>query len=115
LEVARLKREEIFVTGIVKCRPPRNRRPRRDEVEACRYAHLDHQLAVIKPSLVVLMGNVAAEEMLRSRRLREVVGRRIERDGHRYFATYHPAASMRFPAAKQEATRHFARLRELAA
>jgi uracil-DNA glycosylase family 4 len=114
LGLAGLKREGVFVTGINKCRPPGNRRPRRDEMEICRRAHLDRQLAVIKPRLVVLMGGVAVEEMLGMRGpLRDVIGRSVERDGRRYLVTYHPSAAMRFPAIKRAAERHFRRLRRL--
>ncbi|HUT74512.1 MAG TPA: uracil-DNA glycosylase [Armatimonadota bacterium] len=110
LRRAGLRREDIFVTGVNKCRPPGNRRPRRDEMDACRRAHLDRQLAAIAPRLVVLMGGVAVEAMLGRPRLRGVLGRVVERDGRRYFVTYHPAAAMRFPAAGRSARRHFARL-----
>jgi len=115
LGVAGLGREDIFVTGVNKCRPPHNRRPRRDEMDTCRRAHLDRQLAVIQPRLVVLLGSVAVEEMLGRKRLKGAVGRVIERNGRRYFVTYHPAASMRFPGPKRQARRHFARLRAIAA
>ena len=107
-----LRREDIFVTGVVKCRPPGNRRPRRDEMDTCRRAHLDRQLAVLQPRLIVLLGSTAAEEMLGQASLKGLLGRLIEREGRRYFVTYHPAASMRFPAAKQAARRHFAELGE---
>jgi uracil-DNA glycosylase family 4 len=114
LGLAGLEREEVFVTGINKCRPPGNRRPRRDEMDTCRRAHLDRQLAVIKPRLVVLMGGVAVEEMLGLKGLlRDVIGRVVERDGGRYFVTYHPSAAMRFPAIKRVAERHFRGLRKL--
>ena len=110
LKLAGLSREDIFVTGMVKCRPPGNRRPRRDEMRACRRAHLDRQLDVIQPRLVVLMGGVAAQETLGAKGLRGVLGRVIERDGRRCFVTYHPAASMRFPTAARTARRHFRKL-----
>jgi len=112
LSLAGLERDDVFVTGINKCRPPGNRRPRRDEMNICRRAHLDRQLAVISPRLVVLMGGVAVEEMLDIKGLlRDVIGRTVERDGRRYFVTYHPSAAMRFPAIKRVAERHFRRLR----
>lgn len=112
LGLAGLGRGEVFVTGVVKCRPPNNRRPRRDEMGTCRRAHLDRQLDVIRPRLVVLMGGVAVEEVLEEKGpLADFAGRFIERDGRRCFVTYHPAASMRFPSVKRLAERHFRRLR----
>lgn len=114
LGVAGLRREDVFVTGVNKCRPPHNRRPRRDEMDTCRRAHLDRQLAVIEPRLVVLLGGVAVEELLGGKRLKGALGRVIRRDGRRYFVIYHPAASMRFPGPKRDARRHFARLRAIA-
>lgn len=113
LAIAGLCREDIFVTGMNKCRPPQNRRPRREEMHVCRRAHLDRQLEIVSPRLVVLMGGVAAEEMLGVKRLRDVLGRVIERDRRRCFVTYHPAASMRFPATGRATRRHFRRLRRL--
>jgi uracil-DNA glycosylase family 4 len=110
---AGLTREEIFVTGVNKCRPPGNRPPKRDEMDTCRQAHLDRQLDAIAPRLVVLMGGVAVEEMLGAKRLAGIIGRVIERGGRRYFVTYHPAAAMRFPAARRAARRHFRRLATL--
>ena len=55
VRLAGLERERIFVSGIVKCRPSHNRRPRRDEMDTCRRAHLDRQLAVIGPRLEKLV------------------------------------------------------------
>jgi len=114
LAVAGLRREDVFITSVNKCRPPGNRRPRRDEMDTCRRAYLNRQLAVVAPRLMMLMGGVAAQEMLGAKKLRGVVGRVVERDGRRYFVTYHPAAARRFPAARRAAERHSRRLRALA-
>jgi DNA polymerase len=114
LALAGLRREDIFVTSVNKCCPPGNRRPRRDEMATCRRAYLDRQLAIVAPRLVVLMGGVAAQEMLGAKELGAVIGRVIEREGRSYFVTYHPAASMRFPAARRAAQRHFRRLAKTA-
>jgi uracil-DNA glycosylase family 4 len=56
LEASGLRREEVFIMNIVKCRPPRNRRPKKDEVEACR-SYLEEQLDILRPRVIAPMGN----------------------------------------------------------
>lgn len=63
LSKAGLSREEVFITNIVKCRPPSNRNPRPWEMSEC-YTYLTHQIAIIKPLLIVTLGKVAAERIL---------------------------------------------------
>jgi DNA polymerase len=97
-----MTRSEVFVTGTCKCRPPGNRDPRPDEVEACA-GYLDRQLALVRPGVVLAMGLVAARRLGlagRAERLGAVRGRVVDPGGDRPWlalATYHPAAAMRFP------------------
>lgn len=92
-----LDRSRVFITNCVKCRPPENRTPRRDEVTICTGNWLYRQLDLITPRVVVLLGQVAIREMLGPKAsvtaLHGTVQRRSDRD---FFVTYHPAAGLRF-------------------
>lgn len=91
LEGTGFHREDFFITNIVKCRPPSNRMPKRDEVETCTRLYLFKQMALVDPSLIVLLGGVAARKLLGATNLSAIRGQFLERDGRRFFATYHPA------------------------
>lgn len=92
LEEGGIRREDVYITNIVKCRPPDNRVPRDYEVEAC-HPYLKKQLEVISPKGIVLLGKTAAETMLgRKVDMGKEHGNVIEKDGRRYMITYHPAA-----------------------
>jgi DNA polymerase len=91
LEGAGINRDDLFITNIVKCRPPNNRAPRVGEVETCTSNYLFEQIEIINPALIVLLGGVAAKKMLGVKSLNEARGRVIERDGRQYLVGYHPA------------------------
>ena len=106
LETLGLSRDRMFVTSVNKCRPPRNRNPRRDEIVACA-PYLDRQVELTRPLVVLAMGGTAAG------RLHPDVGGRAVKvaelrgqvhplgPGCALIVTYHPAAAMRFPAQRQ--------------
>lgn len=87
-----IARDQIFITNIVKCRPPKNRAPRQLEIETCTSNYLFNQIALIDPDLIMLLGAVAAKKVLGVRTLNEARGKVIESDGRRYLVGYHPAA-----------------------
>ena len=90
-----LKREDVYIANIVKCRPPRNRDPLPDEQDAC-YPWLAQQLALIKPKLVVCLGRIAATSLIDPDfRITRQHGQWFSRDGISYTAIYHPAALLR--------------------
>jgi len=91
LEGTGIDRGDLFITNIVKCRPPNNRPPRVGEVETCTSNYLFEQIELIDPALIVLLGGVAAKKMLGVKSVNEARGRVIERDGRRYLVGYHPA------------------------
>lgn len=102
LALAGIGRKSVFVTSAVKCRPPDNRTPRADELETCREAWLERQIAAMDPGLVVLLGRTPIRQMLgESRPLRAVGGSYREAGGRHFLLTYHPAAGMRFPEAEK--------------
>jgi DNA polymerase len=97
-----LKREDVYICNILKCRPPNNRNPEPDEVFSCS-PFLKRQIASIQPKVVCCLGKFAAQTMLRSgdsiTRLR---GQFHDIDGMRVIATFHPAYLLRSPEKKRE-------------
>jgi DNA polymerase len=104
LEIAGLNREEVFITNTVKCRPPENRDPKKEEVAACK-RWLEKQISVIEPELIVVLGRIALKRLLDKDKIGEVRGKVLEKkyfsDGkfvtQKYFITYHPSAGLRSP------------------
>lgn len=88
---AGLAREEVFITNVVKCRPPENRRPTGGESDACS-PYLERQLALLRPRVVVLLGDTALKRFLPEESLASAHGRMFKREGRSLFPTYHPAA-----------------------
>ena len=98
LEESGWKRSRLFITSVVKCRPPENRRPGQDELETCVAAWLHAQIRAVEPALIILLGAVATEAVLDRRgRLDQMAGETAVRNGRRYLVTYHPAGAMRSP------------------
>jgi DNA polymerase len=91
LEGTGIDRADLFITNIVKCRPPKNRAPRVGEVETCTSNYLFEQIELINPALIVLLGGVAAKKMLGVKSVNEARGRVIESAGRQYLVGYHPA------------------------
>ncbi len=81
----------MFITNIVKCRPPNNRVPKEDELNACR-PYLDRQIALIKPKVVCILGRTAYSSLLGGSSITANRGKIVERAGQKYFLTFHPAA-----------------------
>ncbi|HEV2704715.1 MAG TPA: uracil-DNA glycosylase [Pyrinomonadaceae bacterium] len=86
-----LDRADFFITNTVKCRPPKNRTPRKLEIDTCTSNYLFEQIELINPKLVMLLGGVAVKRVLGVKTLGEARGRVVTRDGRRYLAGYHPA------------------------
>ncbi len=91
LSEAGLRRDEVYITNIVKCRPPDNRRPTGFEAEAC-HPFLDRQLALVRPRVVVLLGGTALKRYLPGESLSSAHGKLHKKGSLALFATYHPAA-----------------------
>lgn len=101
-----LTRDDVFTTSVNKCRPPRNRNPRRDEIAACA-PYLDRQIDLIRPLVVLAMGGTAAARLHPDAagsvvKVAELRGQVIPLGPDRaLLVTYHPAAAMRFPKQRQ--------------
>ena len=90
-----LTRDECFVTNVVKCRPPGNRTPTRDELGACRPWMLE-QLDDVAPEVVLALGNTAAKSLFSTNEpMRSLHGKVVQLGAARALATYHPAAGLR--------------------
>ncbi len=90
-----IKREEVYITNIVKCRPPNNRNPEKEEAFAC-MDYLRNQVILIKPKIIVLLGNVALKNILGEEYgITKARGKWIEKKGILYMPTFHPAALLR--------------------
>ncbi len=97
LEAIELKREDVYITNIVKCRPPQNRKPLPDEIAAC-LPYLHRQIALIRPKVVVALGGTAGEALLGVRKsLADLRGKVHSYGGIPLLVTYHPAALLRNP------------------
>jgi uracil-DNA glycosylase family 4 len=91
LEGTGIARSELFITNIVKCRPPKNRPPRKLEIETCTSNYLFEQISILDPELIVLLGLVAAKTLLGIKSIAEARGRVIKLGGRRFLVGYHPA------------------------
>lgn len=90
-----IKRSNVYIANIVKCRPPSNRNPEEDEAQAC-LDYLRNQVLLVKPKIVVLLGSVALKNILgKEYGITASRGNWIERKGILYMPTWHPAALLR--------------------
>jgi DNA polymerase len=102
IESIGVKREDVYICNILKCRPPNNRNPEPDEVFSCS-PFLKRQLAAIRPKIVCCLGKFAAQTMLRSAdSITRLRGHFADIDGLRVIATFHPAYLLRSPEKKRE-------------
>jgi DNA polymerase len=108
-----LRREEVYICNVLKCRPPENRVPAPDEVEHCR-PYLEQQIALVKPALICALGLSAMQALLRTKAtMGSMRGKTFEYRGVPLVPTYHPAALLRNPALKHEAWADLKRVRDL--
>ncbi len=90
-----VKREEIYIANVVKCRPPQNRNPEKEEAESCK-EYLETQINLVKPEIIVLLGGIALKNMLGEEYgITSCRGKWYEKDGRKILPTFHPAALLR--------------------
>ncbi|MEE9271456.1 MAG: uracil-DNA glycosylase [Candidatus Krumholzibacteria bacterium] len=108
-----LEREDVYITNIVKCRPPDNRDPQEDEVRCCEQ-YLIRQIDLIQPRVICALGRVAAHWLLNTKASLSAL-RRNENTyrGTQVIVTYHPAALLRNPHLKKDAWEDFKHLRKI--
>lgn len=90
-----INREDVYIANIVKCRPPQNRNPEKEEADAC-LDYLRNQVMLIKPKIIVLLGSVALKNILgEDYGITSSRGKWIDKKGIKYMPTFHPAALLR--------------------
>lgn len=101
-DIVGIKREEVYIANIVKCRPPHNRDPEADEVKSC-MDYLRNQVMIIKPKIIILLGRIALQNILGEEyKITASRGKWIEKKGIEYMPTWHPAALLRDETKKIE-------------
>jgi len=109
LGLAGLKRGDVFITNVVKCRPPGNRDPLPDEIAACS-GYLDRQLALIDPLLVVTLGRFSMARWFSGEKISKIHGQARQFGRHMVMPMYHPAAALRSPQVRTQIEADFAKL-----
>jgi uracil-DNA glycosylase family 4 len=93
LEEAGISRDEVYITNIVKCRPPKNRVPTTIERETCK-EYLKQEITIIKPKIICILGNTAFNSILGGSEITKFRGKLVKKDNQLYFLTVHPAATI---------------------
>ena len=93
LQSINLKRADVFITNVVKCRPPNNRDPLPEEISACN-DYLDRQIAALKPEVIVTLGRYSMAKFFSGEKISAIHGRARKKDGYICIAMYHPAAGL---------------------
>ena len=93
LEDAGISRDSVYITNIVKCRPPNNRVPTNEERKKCS-SYLESEISLIKPKIICVMGNTAFKSLLGGENITKHRGKIIKKDNQDYFVTIHPAATI---------------------
>jgi DNA polymerase len=110
LEKAGLNRNEVFITNVVKCRPPGNRDPQPEELEACA-KYLDRQIELINPKIIVTLGRFSMAKFFGAVKISQIHGRSRKIGDRLVVAMYHPAAALHQPALKNTLLDDFSKLR----
>jgi len=88
-----IKRSDVYVTNVVKCRPPNNRVPEISEVLTC-FQYLKQEIQIISPNFICILGATALQSVLNLKEVGRYHGKVITRDDLKFFITYHPAATI---------------------
>lgn len=94
MRIANIDRDTVFITNIVKCRPPDNRDPTADEVRACE-PYLEGQIKLINPRIIVTLGRFATNHFIKNASISKIHGKAVTARGRIIFPLYHPAAALR--------------------
>jgi uracil-DNA glycosylase len=113
LAQAGVTRADVWITNVVKCRPPNNRDPLPDEIETCTSNYLDHQIEIVSPSIIVTLGRFSMGKFFKGAKISQIHGQ-MQRVGDRFvIAMFHPAAALHQAALKPAIMADFAKLPEL--
>ena len=114
LESIDLKRDQVYVTNVIKCRQPGNRDPLPEEVAACK-SYLDRQIELIQPKLVVTLGRFSMARAFPKARISRIHGQPLKISGVIYYPMYHPAAALHQPSLRPIVEDDMRRIPELIA
>jgi uracil-DNA glycosylase len=113
IEAIDLRRDDVYIANVIKCRPPNNRNPEPDEVEQCE-PFLFWQIDAIKPKVIVALGKFAAQSLLRTTEpITRLRGRQYKYRHAILIPTYHPAYLLRTPSAKRDVWEDMKRVRAI--
>jgi len=93
LEEAGISRDDVYITNIVKCRPPNNRVPNTNERDTCK-EYLKQEISIIKPKIICILGNTAFNSILGGSEITKFRGKVVRKENQLYFLTIHPAATI---------------------
>jgi DNA polymerase len=111
---AGLKREDVFITNVVKCRPPGNRDPQAEELDACK-PYLERQIAAINPDVIVTLGRFSMGHFINNGKISGIHGKPFWSGGRMIVPMYHPAAALHQPSLREVVKQDFAKLPEMIA
>lgn len=111
LKAAGLERSQVFITNVVKCRPPNNRDPLPEELQACQ-VYLDEQIALLQPKVIVTLGRISMGKFIEMGRISSIHGKTHNVNGQKVVTMYHPAAALHQPALRQTLIEDFSRLKK---
>ncbi len=107
-----MKREQVFITNVVKCRPPGNRDPQPEELAACN-PYLEKQLQIINPKVIVTLGRFSMARFIPQAKISEIHGQPVKIKGMLIVPFYHPAAALHRPSLRTTVDADFAKLPDL--
>ena len=111
-ELAGFDRKQVFLTNVVKHRPPQNRTPKSGEIKLCKELWLDKQIEIIKPKLIILLGAVALKALTNETSVEKLHGKFIEKNAQKFFVTYLPSAAPRYPKLGKAMETDFKKLKQ---
>jgi DNA polymerase len=113
LEQASVTRADVWITNVVKCRPPGNRDPLPDEIETCTGNYLQHQIRIVNPSIIVTLGRHSMGLFFKGAKITQIHGQMRKVEDRFVIAMYHPAAALHQMSLKSVIMADFAKLPEL--
>ena len=113
LEQAGVTRADVWITNVVKCRPPGNRDPLPDEIETCTSNYLQHQIEIVNPSIIVTLGRHSMNLFFKGAKITQIHGQMRKVNERFVIAMYHPAAALHQLSLKPAIMADFAKLPEL--
>ncbi|HDD62050.1 MAG: uracil-DNA glycosylase [Chloroflexota bacterium] len=107
-----MNREQVFITNVVKCRPPGNRDPQPEELQACN-PYLEKQIQIINPKVIVTLGRFSMARFIQQAKISDVHGQPVKVNGMLVVPFFHPAAALHRPSLRPVVEKDFAKLPDL--